>query len=86
MVTLSQTGGGGSAVIEMNGGGITLTNPGLIVGQGVIGNNGLSLINSGTINSNVSGVTVTLYWGGAFSTTVLFVATNGANLQINNNH
>ncbi len=85
VVTLSQTGGGGSAVIEMNGGGITLTNPGLIVGQGVIGNNGLSLINSGTINSNVSGGTLTLNGGGAFTNTGLFEATNGATLQINNN-
>ncbi len=45
IVNLSESGGGGTALIEMSGGGITLTNGGLIQGAGTIGNNGLTVNN-----------------------------------------
>ena len=57
-VTLSTAGGGGTAYILQEAGGTTLTNVNnTIQGEGVIGNNGLTLVNEsgGTINANSTG-------------------------------
>jgi hypothetical protein len=45
----------GNAIIEQGTSGLTLTNQSTIQGEGIIGNNGLALINSGTINANSTG-------------------------------
>src|SRR5271157_6136871 len=45
-LTLANTGGGGTAIIYQSVGGLTLTNQSTIQGAGIIGFNGLSLINS----------------------------------------
>ena len=54
-LTLNTASGGGLAYIELGVGGVVLTNQSTIQGAGVIGNNGLSLINSGTVDANSSG-------------------------------
>ena len=83
-VTLStNTANGGNAYIEQNLGGLTLTNTNnLIQGNGVIGNGGLTLVNSkaGTIDANVSGGTLVLNGGGGITNTGLLEATNGGTL------
>src|SRR6202050_4457155 len=54
-VTLSTTGGGGNAYFYQNGGS-TLTNVNnTIQGTGIIGYNGLAVVNEGTINANTAG-------------------------------
>jgi hypothetical protein len=86
-VTLSTATGGGSAIIQQNSGGLTLTTTGTIQGAGTIGNNGLTLVNSGTINANTtSGVAgITLNGGGNITNTGTLEATNGATLTVANN-
>ena len=64
---------------------MTLTNVNnTIQGVGVIGNNGLTLINQATINANSSGQTLALEGiSGVLSNTGLLEATNGGILQVN---
>jgi hypothetical protein len=66
-VTLSIASGGGSAYIQQGSGGLTLTNAGTIQGAGVIGNNGLAVINGAgaTIAANAAGGGTLLLNGGA---------------------
>ena len=59
-MTMSVAGGGGSTYIDRVTSGVTLTNNSTIQGAGVIGNNGLTLINQATINANSSGQTLLL--------------------------
>src|SRR5208337_328907 len=59
-LTLANTGGGGTAIIYQAAGGLTLTNQSTIQGAGIIGFNGLSLINQGTVDANASGQTLLL--------------------------
>jgi uncharacterized repeat protein (TIGR01451 family) len=74
-VTMS-TSGNGTPIINQTSGGTTLTNAGnTIQGQGVIGNNGLSVINQGTITANLSGVGAYSQTAGA---TVIPAATNAS--------
>ena len=92
-VTLSGTGtltlvtasGGGTAYIDQGTGGLTLTNQSTIQGAGVIGNNGLSLINSGTVDANTSGQALSLVSmsSGVDNAGGLLRASNGGILQIN---
>ncbi len=57
---MSTTGNGNSVILQTSGG-ATLTNvDNTIQGRGEIGNNGLALVNSGTINANVPGATLTI--------------------------
>jgi hypothetical protein len=57
-VTLSTTGGGGNSYFYQNGGS-TLTNiNNTIQGTGIIGYNGLAVVNEGTINANTAGATL----------------------------
>ncbi|HEY4930282.1 MAG TPA: hypothetical protein VII23_01820 [Terriglobales bacterium] len=83
-VTMSTASGGGAAYIEQSGGPFTLTNVNnTIQGAGVIGNNGLSLVNQATVNANVSSATLTLdgMTSGLTNTGVL-EASNGGILQL----
>jgi YVTN family beta-propeller protein len=81
VVTLS-TGGNGTAAIETAGGDQTLTNvDNTLQGFGIIGYNGLSVINQGTINANVAATTLTLNPGG-FTNQGLLEATNGGTLAL----
>ncbi len=77
-VTLSTTSsGGGNAIIEQSVGGLTLTNVNnTIQGEGIIGNNGLTLLNQsgGTINANST--------GGALITTLTLDSTNVTNIGL----
>ena len=57
-LTLSNSGGGGAAIIYQSAADLTLTNQSTIDGAGTIGFNGLSLINQGTIDANASGQTL----------------------------
>ena len=91
-VTLSTTpSGGGSAYIQENTGGLTLTNAGNtkrkgqkegIQGTGVIGNGGLAIVNDagGIIDANVSGGALTVNNSGGFTNAGLLEATNGGTL------
>jgi fibronectin-binding autotransporter adhesin len=75
----------GQAVIEQTTGGVTLTNKETIQGQGIIGNGGLTVINSpgGTIDANVNGGTLTLNGsGGLTNTGGLLEASNGGTLSL----
>ncbi|MGO9125672.1 MAG: choice-of-anchor D domain-containing protein [Terriglobales bacterium] len=79
-VTLSTTGAGGTAIIDQSGG-ETLTNVNnTLQGTGYIGWNGLSVINQGTINANVSNSLV-LNPGG-FANQGLLEATTGGTLVL----
>ena len=84
-VTLSTASGGGAAVLEQAVGGLTLTNVNnTIQGAGVIGNNGMSLVNQATVNANVSGQTLILEgMSGGLTNTGILEASNGGILQIN---
>ncbi len=84
-VTLSTLGGGGNAFIEQTVGGLTLTNTNnTIQGAGIIGNGGLALSNSGTINANVSGQALNLNGSGGITNTGLLEASSGGFLQLSN--
>jgi hypothetical protein len=82
VLTLSVGGGGGSSYVQQGTGGVTLTNQSTIQGTGVIGNGGMALINSGTINANVSGQALALNPGGRLSNSGLMEASNGGILQL----
>ncbi len=85
-VTLAYDGSGaGTAIIQQELGGLTLTNEGLIQGTGVIGNGGLTVINSpgGTIDANVNGEFLTVNAsGGLTNTGGTLEATNGGTLNL----
>jgi hypothetical protein len=79
------TNSGFAAIIQGAVAGLTLTNSGVIQGAGVIGNGGsFTLSNSGTVNANSSGQTLTLNPNslGGVTNTGLLEATNGGTLQI----
>jgi hypothetical protein len=84
-VTLSTASGGGNAIIYQAVGGETLTNAdNTIQGSGIIGDNGLSFGNSGTVNANVSGQGLYLESiTGAIPNTGLLEATGGGVLELN---
>ena len=85
-VTMAYDGSGaGTAIIQQEAGGLTLTNEGLIQGTGVIGNGGLTVVNASgaTIDANVSGLALTLSGGGGLTNAGLLEATGGATLDIN---
>ena len=84
-LTLTVAGGGGSSYIELGVSGVTLTNQSTIQGTGVIGNNGLSLINSGTVDANVSGQALNLLTMSSALNNAggLLRASNGGILAIN---
>src|SRR6266436_6749425 len=87
-VTLSTTSsGGGNAIIEQSVGGLTLTNVNnTIQGEGIIGNNGLTLVNKATIDANSTGgaLTTALTLDSASVTnTGLLEATNSGVLNLN---
>jgi hypothetical protein len=85
-LTLNTAGGGGAALIDQAQGGLTLTNQSTIAGAGVIGQNGLSLNNSGTVNANQSGQVLFLQsLGGSNSNSGLMEASSGGVLNINGN-
>jgi len=81
-LTLSTASGGGEAYLEQLGGNYTLTNESTIQGAGYVGNNGLSLINSGTVNANSAGQALYFNSMNGFSNTGLLEASNGGYLQI----
>ena len=86
-VTLSTLNGGGDAVIQQVAGGFTLTNvDNTIQGDGILGNNGLTIINHATINANSNGgpeITALFIQGTAVTNTGLIEATNSGVLNIN---
>jgi fibronectin-binding autotransporter adhesin len=63
-------------------GNLTLTNEETISGSGNIGNNSMTLVNSGTINANGS-AGMTINANGGLTNTGTVEATNGATLQLN---
>jgi hypothetical protein len=77
-----------SGQIGTNSGAFTLTNESTIQGYGLIGSNAssvypnLSLTNSGTVNANSSGNTLTIGGSGSTTNTGLFEATNGGALDL----
>jgi len=80
VVSLS-TSSNGTAILQANGG-QSLTNvDNTLQGFGVIGPNGLSVTNQGTINANVSGATLTLDPSG-FTNQGLLEATSGGILSL----
>src|SRR5271169_2426192 len=81
-LTLTVAGGGGSAYIQQQVGGLTLTNQSTIQGAGIIGNGGLALNNSGTINANSSGQTLLLDGSGGTTNSGLMEASSGGVLQL----
>jgi hypothetical protein len=89
-VTLSTASGGGNTIIEQATPGLTLTNvDNIIQGEGVVGYNGLSLINEsgGTIDANSTGsgvITTLTISGGTDTNHGLMEATNSGELDINN--
>jgi hypothetical protein len=80
----SQAGGSGSAFIEENSSGLTLTNQSTIQGCGIIGNGGLTLVNSGTIDGNSSSTLggQMLLNGAAITNSGLLEASSGGVLTI----
>ena len=86
-VTLSTANGGGNAVLEQAAGGLTLTNVNnTIQGDGILGNNGLTIINQATINANSNGgaeINALFIQGAAVTNTGLIEATNSGVLNIN---
>src|ERR1022692_3386359 len=85
-VTLATAGGGGPAILDQSVGGLTLTNANnTIQGNGIIGLNGLSLLNQsgGTVNANVSAATLTLSsMSSGLTNGGLLEATSGGILQL----
>ena len=86
-VTLSTLNGGGDAVLQQASGGVTLTNvDNTIQGDGILGNNGLTIINQATINANSNGgaeINALFIQGTAVTNTGLIEATNSGVLNIN---
>jgi len=85
-VSLAYSGSGtGQAIIQQEVGGLTLTNESTIQGTGTIGNGGLAVINSpgGTIDANLSGMSLTVNpSGGLTNTGGTLEATNGGILAL----
>jgi len=81
-VTLSTTGGGGTAYIGQQAAGHTLTNQSTIDGAGNIGDGGLRLNNQGTINANTNGQILSLSVANNSTNTGTLEATHGGILQI----
>jgi hypothetical protein len=81
-LTLSTTGGGGTAYIGQQQAGHTLTNQSTIDGAGNIGDGGLTLNNQGTINANTNGQILSFAIGSSYTNTGTLEATNGGILQI----
>ena len=80
-LTLSTAGGGGNAFIDQTVGGLTLENVNnTIEGNGIIGNNGLSVLNdaAGTLLANVSGGTLLFNSSGTLTNNGTMEATSGA--------
>jgi hypothetical protein len=82
-VTMSGT-ASGDAYIQENSGGLTLTNTGTIQGDGIIGNGGLTVVNSagGTISSDVSGSSLVLNGSGGLTNSGTLLVSSGALLQV----
>ncbi|MDR3414342.1 MAG: hypothetical protein P4L87_25840, partial [Formivibrio sp.] len=83
-VTMSMAGGGGSPIIDQGAGGLTLTNvDNTIEGAGIIGFNGLTVVNEATINANSSGQTLYLEsMSGGLTNTAILEASSGGTLYI----
>jgi hypothetical protein len=85
--TMTLNSGNGEAYVYQSTGGLTLNNVNnTIQGYGVIGENGLTLVNQagGTINANAPGYSLVLNGGGLITNSGLLEATNGGVLQIEN--
>ena len=86
-VNLSTLIGSGNAYIDQAFGGTTLTNVNnTIQGEGIIGQNGLTVLNQATINANSTGgplITTLTIQGASVTNTGLMEATNSGYLQIN---
>ena len=78
--------GTGGAIIQQNGGGITLTNQDTIQGTGTIGNGGLTLINAtaGTLFASLSGQTLLVNGGGNITNNGTMKVATGALLHVTN--
>ena len=89
-VTMAYNGSGGGTVYIQQSGNQTLTNEETIHGTGIIGNGGLTLVNTATgiINANVSGQTLTINPGnvldahGQLQNQGVLEATNGGTLLL----
>jgi len=84
-VTLAVASGGGNAYIEQNTGSLTLTNTNnTIEGSGIIGNGGLTVVNStgGTISADVSGSSLVLNGSGGLTNSGTLQVSSGALLQV----
>ena len=84
-VTLNSGDNNGQVYLQQSASGMTLTNSdNMIQGYGVVGNGGLTVVNSaaGTIAANVSGRTLVLNGSGGITNLGLLEATNGGILQI----
>ncbi len=86
-VTLSTAGGGGNAFIDQAAGGLTLNNvDNTIQGAGIIGQNGLSVVNgaAGTILANAPDQTLLFNGGGTVTNNGTFQANAGSALALTN--
>jgi hypothetical protein len=86
-VTLAEASGGGTDYIEQGTGSLTLTNTNnTIQGSGIIGNGGLTVVNSagGTISSDVSGGSLVLNGSGGLTNSGTLQVSSGALLQVTN--
>ena len=84
-VTLSTASGGGNAIILQAAGGLTLENfNNTIQGAGLIGDNGLSLLNdaAGTLLANAPGQTLLINGAGTVTNNGTFQANAGSALQV----
>jgi YVTN family beta-propeller protein len=82
-VTLSTGGSGGTAIINQDGGTLTNVNN-TLQGAGVIGSNGLSVTNQGTINANTPTQGALTLNPSGFTNQGLLEATAGATLVLSN--
>ncbi|MGH9416292.1 MAG: beta strand repeat-containing protein [Terriglobales bacterium] len=90
VLNLTTTGGGGSAIVQQNTGGLTLTNQTTIQGSGVVGNGGLTLVNgaSGVIQAGSGvgqGATLTLNGSGGITNNGQLGAFAGSTLAVTGN-
>jgi fibronectin-binding autotransporter adhesin len=84
-VTLAEASGGGTDYIQQSTGGLKLTNTNnTIQGEGIIGNGGLTVVNSsaGTISSDVSGGSLVLNGSGGLTNSGTLQVSSGAVLQV----
>src|SRR5579863_8731997 len=83
VVTLTETGAGGSAALSTANGGQTLTNVNnAIQGAGVVGWNGLIVVNQGTIDANLPAEGILEVNPNGLTNEGLLEATAGATLQL----